>query len=100
MSREQKMLAVVEAMREAVRCWRQGEPWDAVKSALFHGERALLDLDAHTEADAETVTLAVWRGPNGTVTLVEPRTAADQPYQVGDRRLGTVTLPITREGGR
>ena len=57
-------------------------------------------LDAHTEAPQETVTLAVWATSDGAVALVTPGTRCDHPDHPLDRRLGTVTLPLDREGGR
>ena len=89
MSRLEKLEAVVEAAR----------------SYAYHGAdnnrllRALATLDAHTEAQ-ETVTLAAWRNPRGAVLFSVAGTDDDHCTTDEWTRLGTVTLPITREGGR
>lgn len=94
MSREQKMLAVVEAARGFV-----GEKW-ITGSAIEALRTALAALDAHTEAQ-EVVTLAVWTSPQfGTAFLAVPGTMADECPERHFYERRTVTLPLTPEGGR
>lgn len=130
MSREQKMLAVVEAARTVLR-ERLGTDAAAWEVACARLDAALATLDAHTEAPQETVTLAavkeafegakaqnktlrsvlssqppmmvtlaVWATSDGAVALVTPGTRCDHPDHPLDRRLGTFTLALDREGGR
>lgn len=70
--------------------------WEQIKRRFYD---ALATLDAHTEAPQETVTLAVWRSEDDETQLVKPGSDFDEPYP-GWTRLGTVTLPLDREGGR
>ena len=89
MSRLEKLEAVVEAAR----------PY------AYHGTdnnrllRALAALDAHTEAP-QTVTLALWRGPDGRVALDIAGSDGDTAYSTTWTRLGVFTVPLNREGGR
>lgn len=105
MTREQLKDAVVEAARKppipSKYHGRQGfdvegflEDYDAW---LSRRAEALAALDAHTEAE-EVVTLAVWEHADGDLRLARIGTAADN--WAAWTRLGTVTLPITQEGGR
>lgn len=93
MTREQKMQAVAEAARVYATTDYHHATYDTLMEALAA-------LDAHTEAPQETVTLAVWATSDGAVALVTPGTRCDHPDHPLDRRLGTVTLPLDREGGR
>ena len=62
---------------------------------------ALAALDAHTEAPQETVTLAVWEFAVGHVGWCIAGSEPDEKWGEADSlRLGTVTLPLDREGGR
>lgn len=103
-------LAAVEAVAQAARDiagqlllgeMTEGDRWSADVEAAYDAmiERmrpAIRALDAlPAPTPGETVTLAVWRGPRGNCTLVEPGTSDDQRFQVGDCRLGTVTLAVT-----
>ena len=96
MTREQKLQAVVDAARKVVHAPICREP---TKEILVLAD-TLAALDAHTEVPQETVTLAVWATSDGAVALVTPGTRCDHPDHPLDRRLGTVTLPLDREGGR
>ena len=93
MTREQKMLAVVEAARSVL----HGAP-----GAYERLSNALAALDVHTEADAETVTLEAFEDSgDGEWRFV--RLGADGISRFrknGWKPAGIVTLPITREGGR
>lgn len=101
MSREQKMLAVVEAARVVL---RERLGWDAAawEVACARLDAALATLYAHTEADAETVTvtLALWRGAHGEVALDIAGSDDDVAYNETWTRIGTTQIAITRESGR
>lgn len=107
MSREQKMQAVAEAARVVLR-ERLGTDAAAWKVACARLDAALATLDAHTEAQAqEAVTLAVWEDKDGGVTFMRAGRLDDRTSQDAWRdgflnatRLGTVTLPLKREGGQ
>lgn len=97
MTKEAKMLAVVEAARHLITA-NLGRTMPGAGRLQY----ALAALDAHTEADAETVTLEAWSHFDGDVVLVLPGSPLARKYPGNDYRQyrGTVTLPITREGGR
>lgn len=104
MTREQKMQAVVDAARTMA---QRSEAGLSVLDARIAVTGALAALDAHTEAQegeaAETVEVAMWRWPSdGEIKWCLPGAALDIEIfrERKWRRLGTVTLPITREGGR
>lgn len=101
MTREQKMQAVVEALKALVMaCELPGDHCE-VEQALPTARDALATLDAHTEAQ-EVVTLEAWSHADGDVVLVLPASPLAREYPVNEyrRRLGIVTLPLTPEGGR
>lgn len=91
MTREQKLQAVVDACR----AWGLSAKY--LPPAVYN---ALAALDAHTEAEPQGgVTLAVWEFEDGSYLFAKIDTVMDAPA-FGFSRLGTVTLPITWEGGR
>ncbi len=96
MTREQKLQAVVDAARGYVAAVRPAEckrTYDAMVDALAA-------LDAPDTAD-ETVTLEFWAHRDGDVVPLLPGSFISRDWETSDfrRRLGTVTLPITRERG-
>lgn len=99
MTRLEKLEAVAEAARKVA--YRTGDDWRPVPAHVQKLADTVRALDAHTEAQAqgETVTLAVWRNDGGALQFAAPDTAMDTPVRTW-RRLGTVTLPLDREGGR
>jgi len=105
MTREEKMQAVVEAAR----AWaKSGRP---IPPMLDYALAALAALDAHTEADAETVTLGLIRA-----RLSGQWAATERPEQEDPRdwlhvanitfvappmpTVPTIPATVTREGGR
>lgn len=101
MTRLEALEAVAEAARTVLR-ERLGTDAAAWEVACARLDAALATLDAHREAPQETVTLAVWRDPSdGEVKTVIPNGSADADFRrMNWQDLGTVTLPITQEGGR
>jgi hypothetical protein len=100
MTRDQKMQAVVDAARVVA-----NEYASRGGASTFAQDQlcaAFNDLDAHTEAEAETVTLEAWSHRDGDVVLVLPGSPLAREFPGNNYRQyrGTVTLPITREGGR
>lgn len=97
MTREAKMLAVVEAARQVVECDGNGFSMGELREALARW-------DALTKADAEAVTLAVWEDSMGEFTWVRPNSFRDREFRDleghGHDCLGTTQITITREGGR
>lgn len=98
MTREQKMQAVVEAARKYIAAMMPREcqrTYDVL-------QKSVAALDAHTEADAETVTLEAWSHRDGDVVLVLPGSPLAREFPGNNYRQyrGTVTLSNTREGGR
>lgn len=95
MTRLEKLEAVVDAARVVVKVPICREP---TKEILALAD-ALAALDA--DAEAQTVTLAVWRYEDGSVVLSEA--ASEDDTRRGDwtsyTRLGPVTLPLNRERG-
>lgn len=97
MTREQKMQAVVDAARASVARWRDFSD-NELSDSTVNLREALAALDAHTEADAETMTLAVWEWPtDGDIRLC--RVDSEDPPMPPWTRLGTVRLPLDRERG-
>lgn len=94
MSRLEKLEAVVEAARRAIAEWDCDGEMDVSPM-----RQALAALDAHTEAP-QTVTLALWRGPDGRVALDIAGSDGDTAYSTTWTRLGVFTVPLNREGGR
>ena len=93
-------LEKLEAVAEAARCWASAYERNAATwSHVEYVNAALAALDAHAEAP-QTVTLAAWRNPRGAVLFSVAGTDDDHCTTDEWTRLGTVTLPITREGGR
>lgn len=96
-------LEKLEAVAEAARVWCANRPDVIEYDAVMPDTKALFDtiaaLDAHTEAP-QTVTLALWRGPDGRVALDIAGSDGDTAYSTTWTRLGVFTLPLDREGGR
>lgn len=99
MTREQKLQAVVDAARASVARWRDFSD-NELSDGTVNLRKALAALDAPDTAD-ETVTLAVWALRDGEAVLAIDATDIDRARlgQSSWRRLGTVTLPLTRERG-
>lgn len=114
-------LAALDAHREAPQAvWPKGctDPNSCGRSrtcnyvgCVHHGEdigpvvkatlTQLQKMRPHTEAPQETVTLAVWEFAVGHVGWCIAGSEPDEKWGEADsRRLGTVTLPLDREGGR
>lgn len=100
MTRDQLKDAVVEAARVVLR-ERLGVDAAVWEVACARLADALAALDAHTEApQTVTVTLALWRGPDGRVALDIAGSDGDTAYSTTWTRLGVFTAPLNREGGR
>ena len=93
-------LEKLEAVAEAARCWASAYERNAATwSHVEYVNAALAALDAHAEAP-QTVTLALWRGPDGRVALDIAGSDGDTAYSTTWTRLGVFTVPLNREGGR
>lgn len=107
-------LAALERVAEAARALkRAGEPdvsWNDYYVARKARDDALAALDAlpasQPQPAGEVVTLAVWEDREGGIAFMSAGSLDDRTSENAWRdgfltatRLGTVTLPITREGG-
>ena len=94
-------IELLEAVAEAARVYATTDYHHATYDTLMEALAALDALAAEPQPQGETVTLAVWTFAGGYIGWCIAGSEPDGNWGEADNlRLGTVTLPLDREGGR